>query len=441
MSKTYDVVVIGGGPAGSSSASNIAKQGYSVAVLEKAKMPRPQVGESLIPHFWKFADVMGVSEKIEAEGFIKKAGGTMYWGNQFRQFTFGDFGHTRAALHVERDRFDEILFRHAGSCGADLYEEAHALDADLSENGNTIKVRLKGEGRDVDFKCKALIDASGYGGFLGAKYKWRQMDPGFKYTALWGYFKNSKFVSMGGKVHPESSRKEIAPTTFVAELENDLGWGWNIILRNETSVGLLVKVEEVLKHKGSQEKFFLDMCKKTPFFAGLLSEAEFIPGSLNMRRDYSYASPAFAGPGWFMVGDAGAFADPIFSHGVHFSLFGGFQVGRAIGRALEGNWERATSNFERWIRQFYEFSRSLALPSYDPDAKVSAAVCDLLTRVSQRELELMYVASAMTDRSGNFIKMAKEMGIQAEANGIRFLPHLEHVGGGLFEPGTLQSAA
>jgi hypothetical protein len=90
---------------------------------------------------------------------------------------------------------------------------------------------------------------------------------------------------------------DVPPTTFVAALDNDLGWGWNIILRNETSVGLLVKVEEVLKHKGSQEQFFLDMCRKTPFFAGLLDEAEFIPGSLNMRRDYSYSSPAFAGPG------------------------------------------------------------------------------------------------------------------------------------------------
>jgi hypothetical protein len=142
-----------------------------------------------------------------------------------------------------------------------------------------------------------------------------------------------------------------------------------------------------------------------------------------------------------MVGDSGAFADPIFSHGVHFSLFGGFQVGRAIGRALEGNWERACRNYEMWIRQFYEFSRSLALPSYDPDAKVSAAVCDLLSRVSQRELELMYVASAMTDRSGNFVKMANEMGIQAEAKGIRILPGLEHIGGGRFEPGTLAVAA
>ena len=113
-----DVVVVGGGPAGSLLSTYLAQKGHNVVLFDKQKHPRYIVGESLIPDFWKFTDKAGVSEKIEQEGFIQKAGGMAYWKGTIRGHTFKDFGYTRAAMHVERDRFDHILLENAKEKGA-----------------------------------------------------------------------------------------------------------------------------------------------------------------------------------------------------------------------------------------------------------------------------------------------------------------------------------
>lgn len=425
MTKSFDVVVIGGGPAGSAAAGNIAKLGHSVALLEKAHHPRYQVGESLIPHFWRYADAFDVSPKIQADAFVQKAGGTMYWSNQFRQFSFLEFGFDRPALHVERDRFDEILFRHAGTLGVETYEDTLVTDFETSDKGCRVVAVDKKQERELDIRCKLIIDASGQGGLIAKRDKLREMDGGFRFQAIWGYFKGSKFVSMGGKVYPESECRNVKPTTFVASMGNG-GWGWNIMLRNETSVGLLVPVDLIKSEKADLEGFFLSTCRSVPYFASLLDEAEYIPGSLHMHRDYSYRTTQFCGPGYFLVGDAGAFSDPIFSHGVHFALFSGFHASYAVAKYFTGEHEKARKAYNRRTSQYYEFSRSLALPNYDPSEAVSDRVKNLLQLVSQTELDLMYAASAMTDRSENFLRMARAAGLQGEARGVSILPALVH---------------
>src|SRR5882672_6981569 len=107
-----DVVVIGGGPAGSLAATYLCQAGYQVVLFDKQKHPRYQVGESLIPDFWKYCDEAGVSKKIVDEGFLPKAGGTVDWHGAIHRVAFKDFGYTRPALHIERDRFDLILLDH-----------------------------------------------------------------------------------------------------------------------------------------------------------------------------------------------------------------------------------------------------------------------------------------------------------------------------------------
>jgi 2-polyprenyl-6-methoxyphenol hydroxylase-like FAD-dependent oxidoreductase len=89
------VLVIGGGPAGSSAATDLAKQGIDVVLLERAQFPRNQVGESLIPHFWKFTDQLGVTDKIQQQGFLSKDGGITVWNNKIHQILFSDYGYTR----------------------------------------------------------------------------------------------------------------------------------------------------------------------------------------------------------------------------------------------------------------------------------------------------------------------------------------------------------
>lgn len=124
--KRADVVVVGGGPCGSSTAALLANAGHEVVVLESKSHPRNTVGESLIPDFWKYTDALGASAPIIEEGFIEKAGALVSWRGSHRAHSFGDFGYQRPAMHVERDVFDEILFRHAGSVGAELHENVAA---------------------------------------------------------------------------------------------------------------------------------------------------------------------------------------------------------------------------------------------------------------------------------------------------------------------------
>ncbi|MBK8901264.1 MAG: tryptophan 7-halogenase [Anaerolineaceae bacterium] len=115
--ESCDVVVIGGGPAGSHVSTLLAQRGFDVVLLEKARHPCPMVGESLIPHFWKFMDMSGVTSKVKEAGFLSKAGGIMVWNGRIHQFSFRTFGYDRPALHVERDEFDHILLKHSASCG------------------------------------------------------------------------------------------------------------------------------------------------------------------------------------------------------------------------------------------------------------------------------------------------------------------------------------
>src|SRR5512139_3552876 len=132
--QSCDVLVIGGGPAGSSAATHLAQAGFDVVLLERAIFPRNQVGESLIPHIWKFTDMTGVSEKIEQEGFLAKAGSSTVWNDNIRQLLFSDLGYTRPGLHVERDNFDDILLKHAESCGAQVFDEVAVKRFDFSDS-------------------------------------------------------------------------------------------------------------------------------------------------------------------------------------------------------------------------------------------------------------------------------------------------------------------
>src|SRR5436189_5571500 len=117
-----DVLIIGGGPGGSTAATLLAQKGYDVVLIERQRHPRYAVGESIIPHSWKYLDATGATPKIEADGFIQKSGGTVCWHGNLHQMAFKDFGYKRPALHVERDRYDEILLRHAQSQGGQVFD-------------------------------------------------------------------------------------------------------------------------------------------------------------------------------------------------------------------------------------------------------------------------------------------------------------------------------
>lgn len=417
MDKTLcDVVVIGGGPSGSLAATYLTQKGYDVVLLERAKHPRPHVGESLLPHVWRYCDEAGVSAKIEAEGFTKKAGGTVVWKDMISQVGFKDFGHTRPSLHVERDRFDHILLSHAAETGATVCEEVAVTNVDFrDETQPIVHYRHLTDRTTGAIACRFVVDASGQSSVIAKQLGTRVLDEGFRFASLWGYFDNSKYISTDGRSYPFERLSEIPTTTFVTWIPDsgDWGWVWHIPLRDKTSVGLILPVDQLKAAKTNGEtweSYFLKKCAEIPYLKELLAEATYHENSVAGVQDYSYRSTQLAGPGYFLVGDAAGFIDPIFSAGVIIGMYSAYTAAWSIDRCFK-NPERTAKYQTLYSKQLegrLEVARSLALPGYRSGNHASELARAMVTFESKTEQELMATVSQMTTRADNFFHLIED---------------------------------
>jgi flavin-dependent dehydrogenase len=411
-----DVVVIGGGPAGSSTATLLARDGLEVVLLEKARHPRPQVGESLIPHIWKYADLLGVSDALQAEGFVPKAGGIVVWNDRMRQVRFSDFGYrSRGGLHVERDRFDEILLRHAERSGARVFEEVPARAVDLQGGARAVVAyedRRGGGSAEGRVECSYVVDASGSSALLASQLGARRLVGSGKYLGMWGYYEDSPFVGVDRRVHPPQALGSVKPVTFICSYED--GWAWHIVLRRCTSVGLVIGTGRARgAGRAAREQYFRETCAAIPHLGRLLEPARFRPGSMSFRPDYSYYSERVWGERFFCVGDAATFIDPIFSQGVLTAFFNAAICAWALSGSLREPSRRGFYGgvFERKLLEHYGFYRLLAFGDFGGDGIDPVLVRSLIGSLQRSELELSLVASAVTDREQNFRRMAQEAGL------------------------------
>jgi flavin-dependent dehydrogenase len=410
------VLVIGGGPAGSSVATYLAQSGIDVIVLEKAAFPRNQVGESLIPNFWKFTDLLGVTEKIEQEGFVVKSGGIFAWNGKIRQVKFSNFGYSRPGLHVERDRFDQILLDHAESCGAAIYNQVAVKHVDFSD---PLKLKVSFLDKRVEsntegtIHCQYIIDASGHSAFLAGQMNTRQtVSSSLNFLSIWGYYTNSRYLGVDRQSHSSENLKKIPPVTFV--MSHADGWLWHIVLREKTSVGLIVHTDKLKGlNKSEREVFFQRTCKAIPYLDRLLASASFIKGSLEYRPDYSYFATRIASENYYCIGDAAAFVDPIFSHGVQNAFYNANICAIAVKESLKNNRNRTRYSqlYASRMQQFYSFSRALALGDYGCNGVNRELVKPLMKAMTPLEIELLFLVSQVTNRSENFTRLAKETGI------------------------------
>jgi len=342
----YDVAIIGGGPAGSTAATCLAKAGKRVTVLEKETFPRFHIGESLLPYNMPIFEELGVREKIEKAGFIPKYGARFCLADASMEtlFRFGDGRYTEQPMsyQVERARFDSILLRHAGECGADILEDTRITGYTTTGDGVTLE-----RGKEADpILARFLIDASGQSNFTGNRERLRIFSPKLKNVAIYGHFS-------GIRLPAGSERGDIVIYRL------DEAWFWFIPLGDDrVSLGLVVARTQVKER--SPKELFEEAIALSPALASRLEKRVSLT-PLHSVSDYSYTNKKFVGERLIRAGDAAGFLDPIFSSGVYLAMVSGKMAATALADALPQDrpLTRSMLSYEKTLRETMRVYSSL----------------------------------------------------------------------------------
>jgi FADH2-dependent halogenase len=342
-----DVIVIGGGPGGSSTATYLRRAGHTVLLLEKEVFPRFHIGESLLPYNRPLFDEMGVTEALRKASFPKKHGARFLIanGSLATRFLFreGRFTREPEAIQVERATFDHILLQHARAQGADVREGWTVRKFESDAAGVSVEAKDPA-GKAHVFKGRFLIDASGRGNLTGNQEGLREVHPRLKKLAVFGHFK-------GVKLDEGNSQGD----TVITRLENK--WFWLIpVSAEKTSVGLVIDQEEFQRTPGTPAEIFRRWLERTPPMRERMLEAELV-GEMQTTSDFSYHNRRFVGQRLARVGDAAGFMDPIFSAGVYLAMWSGKHAAEAVSASLAAGDDgtRRFLAYEKRVRRGMQF--------------------------------------------------------------------------------------
>ncbi|MEZ6137186.1 MAG: NAD(P)/FAD-dependent oxidoreductase [Pirellulaceae bacterium] len=324
MRDVYDVIVIGGGPAGSTAAALVAESGRSTLLLEREQFPRFHVGESLMPECYWSLQRLGLIDRMKASKFVPKKSVQFVAASgkesQPFYFTEHDPRESSTTWQVERADFDKMLFDRAGELGADCYDETRVLDVTFDENQRATGVKLRrpdGETREIS--ARVVMDGSGQSSLIANKLGLRQDLPDLKKAAIWGYYK-----------HAKRDDGENAGATIIMHTDQKDSWFWFIPLSDDiTSIGCVGDNDYMLKTGLPTEQRYQVELDRCPGLQSRLENAERV-GKLHVAKEYSYWTKQHAGDGWVLIGDAFGFIDPIYSSGVYFALVMGERAADAV---------------------------------------------------------------------------------------------------------------
>ena len=356
MKQDYDVVIAGGGPAGSTAAMVLARTGLSVCVLEKDAHPRFHIGESLLPRTTPLLYELGIAERILSLPQVTKNGAEFGFGDVevTRKFTFNDaLIKGTPIFNIERSVFDKALLDLAREAGADVFESTPVKDITRLEEG-AVEVRVD----TGSIRGRVLLDATGQGTLIGRQLKHRRGfdDPELQKVAYFQHFKGVERL-LGEEVgHP--------CIAFCDE-----GWFWLIPINNEiTSVGFVTRPSFVRTLSVPPTEILAWAVVRCPLVRQRMRNALGSPRN-QVLADFSYRCQPYAGPGYFLVGDAACFLDPIFSTGVTLAMMSGKNVADMVQKVLRGKLsptaargkhikfiERSTKPFWRLIKNSYRHS-------------------------------------------------------------------------------------
>jgi len=322
---TYDVVVIGGGPGGSTAGALAARRGKKVLILEREKFPRFHVGESLIPFGNEVLAASGAWPKVEQAGFIVKPGADFTLGNSkgmlrlwFARSLSPRFPTT---FQVERSKFDDLLLRHAADSGCEVREEAKVESVTLGEGAAPHRLAYRHEGESRTVEARWIVDASGRDAFLG-----RQL--GLPKTDLGMAKRFATFAHFHGVLRNEGAA---GGNITIVRLQD--AWFWFIPLDAEkTSVGLVQRLDAFKASGLTPQASFDQAVAGSLELRYRLKKAERV-GEFYTAGDYTYRHHVMAGERWILVGDAAGFIDPIFSSGVMIALRTAWIADAAMERA------------------------------------------------------------------------------------------------------------
>jgi FADH2 O2-dependent halogenase len=347
--RTYDadVIIIGGGPAGSALGALLAQDGRRAIILEKDIHPRNHVGESLTPSTNLVFDRIGFMDKMDDAGFIHKPGtgwnaprSPLWKFVEIWLFEFPIPGTPRPyTFNVERDEMDTLLLRHAHDSGAKVLQGVSVQNV-LFEDGRATGVRVKvTDGWERDLSAKIVVDASGRRSLLAKQLDMRHHDPNFNQFCIYSWFR-------GVKEPPE----RLKGFTLFYFIGMNQAWSWHIPLRDgKASMGVVVDKRDFEKSGKSHEDFFMSLVARNRTFTDAMKNAERIRPYW-IEADYSYKIDRFSGPGWLLVGDALRFVDPIFSSGVDVALFSALYAYETITKAWEtGREEDLFAEYQRRV--------------------------------------------------------------------------------------------
>ena len=370
MSIICDVLVIGGGPAGSALATVLAERGWNVHVLEKDSHPRFHIGESLLPQSVPILQQLGVLPEIEKIG-IKKYGAELisHYEGTSQVFYFGRAIDESQpyAFEVKRDEFDAILLRNAKAKGAQIYEGMQAQHVEFHPGKSSIVHVQDRAGTSLVWETQFVVDASGRDTFLSRQLGGKRRNLQHNSAAIFGHFKDVTRYTGNDEGN-------------IAVAWHDHGWSWIIPFRDGTSsVGVVCWPKYFRSRSVSLEQFLQDTLLLSPPIAKRMRQAKPI-SPVYAAANFSYQQQTMSGEGYLMVGDAFSFIDPMFSSGVHLALNSALRGAEVVEahlqkspeytqrlREFEASVKRGIKTFSWFIHRFTQPAfRSLFISEHPP---------------------------------------------------------------------------
>ncbi len=324
--ESCDVLVIGGGPAGSTAAGFLRRKGWRVTLLEKERHPRFHIGESLLPMNLPIFDRLGVMEKVEALG-VRKLAADFETDTEkgYSQFDFNRAlgtspGHS---FQVNRADFDAMLFEHARAMGVDARDGQKVVSITHVGPRESIAEVESDDGSSYSVKARYVLDASGRDALVAQRNKLIRRSKRHQSAAIFGHFRGVTF-----RQGPD--RGNVSIYRF------EHGWMWMIPQPDDVmSVGAVCKPAYLRQRRGDTREFLMRTLKANPAMWSRMEYAELIDDKIRVAGNYTYDSTRMGGPGWMLIGDAFAFLDPVFSSGVFLAMSSAEKAAEIVDVALK----------------------------------------------------------------------------------------------------------